>query len=998
MARKLIVTALVTLGLATWMVLGTAQRGRADDDGSNKTIFDRLDDLGKSIFGGPADSQNTRYDRAPHRAPPPQLNADGSPAGNTADGVQPNGDSGQQRYNSISGPASGPTTVYRSQPGQGPQGPALVNPQSGGNTPENAPVAASPAMGPPAAPSTADTPSTPTAPDTSTTALSPTPASPNPAGSGPTEPTPAAESTAGNAARVIVAPARKRWGSASFDDDDANVGFSAAGGDSSHARTARPAAAASNDTPAARPDPDNADPTALPIHQRMQMFRQSAFGNDTPATSSTANSATGSNATGGSNASGGSATPASPSSSDTANTSGSPSSSGNPSSAGSSSDSGAWSTPAATGRLSVGDAASSGSGASGGGSSTGRDWLPRSTTTDRSSVSGGPAADRAAGGGTTWSSPAPAASRPSLSSAPTASARTWPQLVSPNAPLGSAYQAPRAEEKREAAAKPNGGVLLTRQSPVLNAQTTGPRKIIVGRESVYEISLSNSADVSADEVVVFVELPAWAEVQGAETSVGGTQMAPAAADVRQLQWAVGHLEARSRERLTLRLIPRESRPFDLAIHWDFKQTASQTMIEVQEPKLAVHLQGPHEVLFGKKEIYKLKVNNTGTGDAENVVIRLYPLGGDEAAATHAFGTLPPGEERTVEVELLARQAGALTVKVEVQCDGGVRAEAAEPVLVRRAGLRAEVDGPRLQFVDSVGTYRIHVVNPGTATARQITVTAAIPQGMKYISGSEGAQTAQNLSAVRWRIDGLSPNAEKIVELKCGLTQPGNARLDVTAVAEDDLSVTAATVTRVETMADLVMEVIDPAGPIPVGDEATYELRILNRGTRAAEEIDVAAFFSQGIEPTTVQGAPHRLAPGQVSFNTIPSLGPGRELRLKINAKAQVPGAHVFRAEVHCRPLGSRLVREETTQFYATDSTSSAATSNDPLSAHRSSPDSPPARTAARLQGGFAPGNTPTPPNGGYAPPSGYAPANGYAPPSGSFNAPYGNAVPTRVYR
>jgi len=57
----------------------------------------------------------------------------------------------------------------------------------------------------------------------------------------------------------------------------------------------------------------------------------------------------------------------------------------------------------------------------------------------------------------------------------------------------------------------------------------------------------------------------------------------------------------------------------------------------------------------------------------------------------------------------------------------------------------------------------------------------------------------------------------------------------------------------------------------------------------------------------------------VTFDTIPSIGPGQELRLKINARAQIPGSHIFRAEVHCRPLSTRLVREETTYFYANQS-------------------------------------------------------------------------------
>ena len=144
----------------------------------------------------------------------------------------------------------------------------------------------------------------------------------------------------------------------------------------------------------------------------------------------------------------------------------------------------------------------------------------------------------------------------------------------------------------------------------------------------------------------------------------------------------------------------------------------------------------------------------------------------------------------------------------------------------------------------------------------------------------------------------------------------------------------------------------------------------------------------------------------MSFNTIPSLGPGHELRLKINAKAQVPGAHVFRAEVHCRPLGSRLVREETTQFYATDANAAAA-SNGSSSANRLPPDISATRTAERPLAGYAqPGASYAQPSGSYPQPSGsysqpggsYPQPGGSYPQPGGYGNPSGNSIPTRVYR
>jgi hypothetical protein len=185
--------------------------------------------------------------------------------------------------------------------------------------------------------------------------------------------------------------------------------------------------------------------------------------------------------------------------------------------------------------------------------------------------------------------------------------------------------------------------------------------------------------VAADELVVFVSLPEWAEVVGAQASVGAAQANAAGRAAEMVRWKLGRLDAMGRERLTLRIVPRQSRPFDLAVRWEYKPVASQAAIEVQEAKLSLQLEGPREVLYGKREVYRLKLTNVGNGAAENVAIMLMPIGGGEnVPARHKIGTLTAGEEKSLDVELTARQAGNLTIQVDAHADGNVRTELCEP--------------------------------------------------------------------------------------------------------------------------------------------------------------------------------------------------------------------------------------------------------------------------------------------------------------------------------
>ena len=464
--------------------------------------------------------------------------------------------------------------------------------------------------------------------------------------------------------------------------------------------------------------------------------------------------------------------------------------------------------------------------------------------------------------------------------------------------------------------RPREAVLFTRKSPILSVETVGPRKIAVGKESTYQVIIQNSGDVAADEVAVSVSLPEWADVLGASASTGATHVM-AGNSKGSFMWRVGRLDAHGREQLGLRIVPRQSRPFDLAVRWDYQPVSSQTLIEVQEPKLTLELEGPREVLYGKKEVYRLHLANVGNGEAENVNISLLPIGtGINRPVSQVLGNVPAGEKKTIEVELTARQIGNLTVNVEVRGDGGVHAEMSEKVFVRRAALQVEVFGPRMQYVGGKATYQVRVRNPGTAEAGNVNVVAQIPAGAQYLSGVDGATLSDDGRKLSWTLADLNPGAEQVFTFHCELGVAGISRLEIVSTANDDLTATAGATTQVEAMADLVLDVEDPSGPMPVGRESTYKLRIRNRGTKEASNVEIRAYFSRGIEPVAAEGGVHRISPGQIVFNPIATVAPDGDLTFTIRARAETAGNHVFRAEVYCKPLGTRLVSEETTHYYA----------------------------------------------------------------------------------
>lgn len=465
-----------------------------------------------------------------------------------------------------------------------------------------------------------------------------------------------------------------------------------------------------------------------------------------------------------------------------------------------------------------------------------------------------------------------------------------------------------------AVASRGANVLFTRQSPILGVETVGPRSITIGKEATYTVAIANSGDAAAQEVKVSVRIPSWTDVVGA-TATSGTAQAATDTASEPLTWIIPRLEANAKEQLSLRLVPRESRPFDLAVQWTFSPVVSQAMVEVKEPKLAMSVAGPEEILYGETKVYKLSLANPGTGDAENVVLFLSPIDGSVGTPTrHEIGNIAAGQNKLVEMELTARQAGKLTIKGSALADGNLKTEARQEILVRRAALKVVTTGPELSFAGTVADYNIAVDNPGNAAAESIQVAAMLPAGAKYVS-SNGGQYVAEQNKVVWTVSSLRQGGEQDFNVKCVLNTPGANRLQVVALAASDLSDTTAINTNVEALADLKLEVSDPTGPVPVGQEVAYELHIRNRGTKAAENVAVAGFFSGGIEPLLAQGAQYELGSGQIVFKPLVSIAPGAEVVLKIKAKAELAGNHIFRAEVNCAAVGMKLASEETTLFY-----------------------------------------------------------------------------------
>ena len=211
------------------------------------------------------------------------------------------------------------------------------------------------------------------------------------------------------------------------------------------------------------------------------------------------------------------------------------------------------------------------------------------------------------------------------------------------------------------------------------------------------------------------------------------------------------------------------------------------------------------------------------------------------------------ESKTIEIELVARQAGQVTIHAEAKAAGDIAAILEEHVVVRRPALAVAVQAPKVQYANTPANFEIRLKNTGNASAQNLRVACKLPRGAEYMSCSSSGHHDIGENAVQWTIGSLEAEAELTLSCKCLLKTSGANQVDVSCVADRDLQQGATAATHVEAVADLAMEIVDPSGPVEVGAEMVYEIHVRNRGTKTAETIDVVAYFSNGIEPVGCEG-------------------------------------------------------------------------------------------------------------------------------------------------
>ena len=292
------------------------------------------------------------------------------------------------------------------------------------------------------------------------------------------------------------------------------------------------------------------------------------------------------------------------------------------------------------------------------------------------------------------------------------------------------------------------GAAISSVGPALRVETIGPNTVGVGKTGTYQVQIRNFGQSVAKNILVGIDFPEWVDMENASMTTGENEATDGNSESR-LIWTVDQVPAGGSQTMTLQLIPREASEFDMHVEWTMMPISGQTRVAVTQPELNVEINGPNEVRYGEKILYDVLISNPGTGTAENVSVLLPDeLGGQKAS----LGNIEPNSDKRIQVELFAQTVGSLALTTTALGADDLNASDTREIIVRRAHLDVEIQGPGLKYTGTVANYKIMLSNSGDATASGVMAALPLPAGVTYLSGIESAE--QVSGGLRWDIGTL----------------------------------------------------------------------------------------------------------------------------------------------------------------------------------------------------------------------------------------------------
>jgi uncharacterized repeat protein (TIGR01451 family) len=452
-----------------------------------------------------------------------------------------------------------------------------------------------------------------------------------------------------------------------------------------------------------------------------------------------------------------------------------------------------------------------------------------------------------------------------------------------------------------------------KMEPCVTLQWTGPKTAKIGQPATYQILVKNVSTLAVHHVVVQNRLPAGVNLNAADpkpTGESGLQL-----------WELGTLQPHQERRIEMQLLPESKGDLRCEASVTFSSTCS-AKISVREPKLALKISSPPQVIVGDPVAVSLAVRNPGDGVAERVKVRATLPAGLEnpRGKTLDFdvGNLAPNETRNLQIPCSAQTGGQQRLEAVATGAGNLSTQDTMVVEVIAPSLEVSIQGRDMLYLDRKTSFTVKVTNTSAAPAGNVNVSDVLPPGFKFVSASDQGQHDVSLRSVSWYVGDLAAGESKEVKVELQAVEVGEHLQRASATGARGATAEGQLGTRVEGVSALAMEVRDLDNPVEVNADTGFDIHVVNSGTRMETGLVLVCTLPEKMEfkdAVGPGGLKYNVNGREIVFEPIPKLAPRADVTFRINARGIAPGDHRFRALLKADGLGAPIVREETTKVY-----------------------------------------------------------------------------------
>ena len=530
--------------------------------------------------------------------------------------------------------------------------------------------------------------------------------------------------------------------------------------------------------------------------------------------------------------------------------------------------------------------------------------------------------------GSRYGNPPSATTLPALSSAgtqePPRLLRADPSAIPANPLLDSApkrdnFAAPANNRVAETpvegdgVGQPGDAQLEGVQSPQLAIQKFAPKEVQMGKPATFRVTVRNTGTIPACEVEVCDQVPRGARLVAT--------MPQAKRGVRgELVWTLGTIRPGEETKVEMQVVPTAEGESGSVATVHFGADASARSV-VTRPQLLVEAKAPGQVMIGERVTMSISISNPGTGIATGVVLlERIPPGLQHPAGTeleYRVGDLKPGESRKLDLPLVATRPGVAANLLSARGDGELHAENECKLEVLAPQLDVAVEGPKRRYLERQATYQFSVTNPGTASAKGVDLVAQLPAGLKFMKANHAGYYEEATRTVHWRLEELPANETGSVELVTMPIEPGQQALKLRGTADKGLISEKEQPVLVEGIAAILFQVSDTADPVEVGGETTYEVHVVNQGSKASANVRLAIELPPELQPVAAEGPTRHVLEGtRITFDGLSQLPPKADTVYRVRVKALKPGDLRARFQLSTDDMRTPVTKEESTRVYA----------------------------------------------------------------------------------